>query len=114
MMKLEDLTQLVVDMSNGFESFPFNKDMTKHKIIWHVVKHQHNQKIYGMVFEKEQKLFLNVKLTTEHGQELRELRGVTPGYHMNKNHWNTIEINNTELSYAEIKGVIQESAQLTQ
>lgn len=113
MMKLEDLTQLVLEMSNGFESFPFNKDMSKDKIIWHVIKHHHNQKIYAMVFEKEQKLFLNVKLTIEHGQELRELKGVAPGYHMNKMHWNTIDINDTDLSRDEIKGIIEESARLT-
>lgn len=112
-MTVDELVKIVISESNGYVSFPFNKDLAKDKIVWHIIKHRHNDKIYGMVFEKEQHLYLNVKLTIEHGQELRQLMGVTPGYHMNKVHWNTINVNQTELSHKELLGVIRESVQLT-
>lgn len=36
---------------------------------------------------------LNLKCDPEHAIELRErYEGITPGYHMNKQHWNTVEV----------------------
>jgi predicted DNA-binding protein (MmcQ/YjbR family) len=54
-----------------------------------------------MVFKVAGKMFtaaniepferVNVKCDPEHALELREqFAGVLPGYHMNKNHWNTV------------------------
>jgi predicted DNA-binding protein (MmcQ/YjbR family) len=41
-------------------------------------------------------LSINIKCEPETAIELRELYpAVTPGYHMNKKHWNTVEINGT-------------------
>ncbi len=111
---VKSLVKDCLKISNGYESLPFNKDLTKDKIVWHVVKHSHNDKMYAMVFEKEHDIFLNVKLTVEHGEELRHLKGVQVGYHMNKKHWNTIDVNNTELSTREIRNVLFESAKLTE
>lgn len=33
---------------------------------------------------------IDLKLEPEHGVVMRNYRGVFPGYHMNKTHWNTI------------------------
>jgi len=112
-MTTEEIVQLVIDLSDGYVSYPFNKNLTQDKVIWHVIKHHHNDKVYGAVFEKDGHVHLNVKLTVEHGQELRQLNGVMAGYHMNKTHWNTILINQTDLTLREIEGVIKESALLT-
>ena len=39
---------------------------------------------------------INVKCDPEEAIELREKYvAITPGYHMNKIHWNTIELNNS-------------------
>ncbi len=39
---------------------------------------------------------MNLKCDPELAVELREkYESVSPGYHMNKNHWNTIKLNNT-------------------
>ncbi len=36
---------------------------------------------------------LNLKCDPERATELRErYEGITPGYHMNKQHWNTVEV----------------------
>lgn len=113
-MELEELVQLALDVSNGYVSFPFNDPKKKDKVVWHVIKHHHNDKMYGAIFEQDGQLQVNVKLTIEHGQELRQLAGIIPGYHMNKDHWNTISVNATELTETELRGVLRESAHLTE
>lgn len=38
---------------------------------------------------------INLKCEPDYAQELREkYKGVAPGYHMNKKHWNTIQFEN--------------------
>ena len=43
-----------------------------------------------------------------------ETKGVIPAYHMNKKHWLTVLINETELTENELKNMVLESSQLTQ
>lgn len=112
-MDLKSLVKLVVDNSDGYETFPFNKDTSHEKIIWHVIKHESNNKIIALVFEKDGDLLIDLKLTVEHGQQMRLIRGVEAGYHMNKEHWNTIHVNDTEVSEVELINMIKESAELT-
>ena len=40
-------------------------------------------------------------------------RGVDRGYHMNKQHWVTINVNDTDLTEQEILGMLAESDALT-
>ena len=111
-MQLAEL-ELVVDHTDGYECFPFNKPTRHEKIIWHVVKHQSNDKIIAMVFEKDDELLIDLKLTIEHGQQMRLIRGVEPGFHMNKEHWNTVYVNATDLTVNELINMVKESAELT-
>lgn len=112
-MQLAELVELVVDHTDGYECFPFNKPTRHEKIIWHVVKHQSNDKIIAMVFEKDDELLIDLKLTIEHGQQMRLIRGVEPGFHMNKEHWNTVYVNATDLTVNELINMVKESAELT-
>mgnify|MGYP000933552417 CR=1 FL=1 len=51
----------------------------------------------------------NLKCDTEWAIELREqYDGVTPGYHMNKKHWNTLHLNRTVPSKT-IQGIVHTS-----
>ncbi|MBM7616606.1 putative DNA-binding protein (MmcQ/YjbR family) [Weissella uvarum] len=112
-MNLKNLVQLVIDNTDGYESFPFNKDNSHEKIVWHVIKHESNNKIIALVFEKDDELLIDLKLTIEHGQQMRLLRGVGAGYHMNKEHWNTVHVNDTDVSESELINMIKESSDLT-
>lgn len=56
---------------------------------------------------------IDLKLEPEHGVVMRNYRGVFPGYHMNKTPWNTIRLNDTELSNQELINMIKESDELT-
>ncbi|HEX2977333.1 MAG TPA: MmcQ/YjbR family DNA-binding protein [Bacteroidales bacterium] len=65
------------------ESFPFGDDTLVFKI---------NGKIYALV-NLEGDLSVNLKCDPSRALTLREKYPcVTPGYHMNKKHWNTVQI----------------------
>ena len=53
--------------------------------------------------------FINLKCEPEYAAELREREsGVTPGWHMNKNHWNSVKVDGT-VSELLIKELIDHS-----
>ena len=66
------------------EAFPFDDHILVHKVMG---------KMFALadidIFER-----INLKCSPEKAIQLREAyEAVTPGYHMNKQHWNTIEVN---------------------
>jgi predicted DNA-binding protein (MmcQ/YjbR family) len=65
------------------EEFPFDKNTLVYKVMG---------KMFALAnvepFEN-----INLKFNPETALQLREMHaGVTPGYHMNKKHWNTVRI----------------------
>lgn len=56
---------------------------------------------------------IDLKLEPAHGQLMRAHRGVSAGYHMNKVHWNTVAVNNTDVERGELLALIDESDSLT-
>ncbi|MCO0832303.1 MmcQ/YjbR family DNA-binding protein [Fructobacillus sp. W13] len=109
----EGLIDFVLAHTDGYVDHPFNGEKSRQRILWSVIKQKSNHKMIAMVFEKDGHLLIDFKLDPEHGAEVRELRGVHPGYHMNKRHWNTVEVNDTEVSEKELASMIEESAKLT-
>lgn len=112
-MTEQELIEMILDQTNAYVSLPFNKPNRPDQIKWYVLKHHHNDKILAMVYTKDQELSLNLKLQPELNAELQLLKGVLPGYHMNKRHWVTIIVNNTELSRDELLKAVAMSADLT-
>ncbi len=113
-MDKNELIKLILDRTDGYVSYPFNKPGRKEPIQWSVIKHQSNNKILAMVFVKDDQLMMNIKLKPEQNDMMRDLQGVEPGYHMNKRHWTTITINHTEVSMKELENIVLESARLTE
>ncbi|MBS9337234.1 MmcQ/YjbR family DNA-binding protein [Fructobacillus parabroussonetiae] len=109
----EELIDFTLAHCQGYVDYPFNGGNSKEKILWSVIKQKRNHKMIAMVFEKDGQLLIDLKLTPEHGQEMRDLAGVFPGYHMNKKHWNTVRVNQTAVTSAELAKMIEESATLT-
>ncbi|EMC47853.1 hypothetical protein SMU103_07265 [Streptococcus mutans SA38] len=68
----------------------------------------------ALVTEKDGNLLLNLKLKPEQVENMLETKGVIPAYHMNKKHWLTVLVNETELTENELKNMVLESSQLTQ
>ena len=80
-MDIESLREYCISKKNVTESFPFGDDTLVFKT---------NGKIFALV-NLDGDLSINLKCEPAFAIELRERHpSVTPGYHMNQKHWNTI------------------------
>jgi predicted DNA-binding protein (MmcQ/YjbR family) len=69
------------------EEFPFDEYILVFKV---------NGKIFILIMTDAHPLSINLKCDPERAIELRErYAAVTPGYHMNKKHWNTVVLDGT-------------------
>ncbi|MCK5855972.1 MAG: MmcQ/YjbR family DNA-binding protein [Bacteroidales bacterium] len=82
-MNIEELRAYCLCKSSTTESFPFGEDTLVFKVM---------DKMFALTGLKGD-LSVNLKCEPEKALELRELYPfVHPGFHMNKKHWNTIDI----------------------
>ncbi|MGM0216333.1 MmcQ/YjbR family DNA-binding protein [Enterococcus sp. AZ109] len=81
---------------------------------WQVLYFDLYGKMFGMMSpEAQETSAITLKGPPEKNEELRELYSdISPGYHMNKKHWNSIALSTTQLSDQEIEGMIQLSYHL--
>lgn len=80
-MEIETLREYCISKKGVTESFPFDDDTLVFKACG---------KIFLLV-NLTGELSVNLKCDPELATELRErYSSVTPGYHMNKKHWNTV------------------------
>ncbi|MEY8442893.1 MmcQ/YjbR family DNA-binding protein [Lactococcus ileimucosae] len=112
-MERQELINLVLKLTNSYEDYPFNNN-NREKILWTAIRQKSNKKIICLIFEKDNELLIDLKLSPEHGEEARQISGVFPGYHMNKTHWNTVSVNHTALTQEGLIQMIKESDNLTQ
>jgi predicted DNA-binding protein (MmcQ/YjbR family) len=74
-----------------YEDYPFD-DITDAGA-WTVMRHKTNKKSFALIYERNGKLCVNLKCDPLEADLLRQaFKGVTPAYHMNKEHWNTVII----------------------
>ena len=80
-MDIESLRDYCIAKKSATESFPFGDDTLVFKA---------DGKIFALV-NLDDKLSINLKCDPVFAIDLRErYSSVTPGYHMNKKHWNTV------------------------
>jgi predicted DNA-binding protein (MmcQ/YjbR family) len=85
-MDIESLRDYCVTKKGVTESFPFGEDTLVFKA---------GEKIFALV-NLDNELSINLKCEPSFALELRErYSSVTPGYHMNKKHWNTVMLDGT-------------------
>lgn len=85
-MDIESLREYCISKKNVTESFPFGDDTLVFK---------RSGKIFALV-NLDGDLSINLKCEPALAIELRErYSSVIPGYHMNKTHWNTINLDGT-------------------
>jgi predicted DNA-binding protein (MmcQ/YjbR family) len=85
-MDIETLREYCIAKKDSTESFPFGEDTLVFKA---------EGKIFALV-NLNGDLSINLKCDPGLAIDLRErYSSVTPGYHMNKKHWNTIMLNGT-------------------
>lgn len=69
------------------EDFPFGPDIYVYKS---------NDKVFAILTEREHQVRINLKADPTEALMLRQMfSAVTPGYHMNKKHWNTLLLDGT-------------------
>lgn len=85
-MDIVTLRDYCISKKEASESFPFGEDTLVFKV---------HGKIFALV-NLDGDLSINLKCDPGLALELRErYSSVTPGYHMNKKHWNTINLDGT-------------------
>jgi len=101
-MNIEEIRAYCLKKKMVTEGFPFDKTTLVFKVM---------NKMFALM-ALEEVLFINLKCDPEKAIELREhFSAVTPGYHMNKQQWNTILIDET-IPDKLLKGWIDDSYQL--
>ena len=77
-----DLRNYLLGKPEAQEDFPFGPEAAVFKI---------QGKMFALLVERAGVASINLKCDPEQAIGLRDLfRAVTPGYHMNKRHWNTV------------------------
>ena len=94
-------------------SFPDTyQDAPFHDPNWQLVRYKGNKKAFLWTYERNGSLNLNVKVDPEKAFFWRDIyTAVIPGYHQNKEHWNTIILDGS-IPDRDVKGMIAESYDL--
>ena len=84
-MEVDFFREYCLSKGNTTESQPFGFDNVVFKL---------GKKIFAILSFSDYNPTCNLKCSPEYALELREkYPQVKPGYHMNKQHWNTLELN---------------------
>lgn len=101
-MNIEEIREYCLSFKGTTEDFPFDEVTLVFKV---------GGKMFALT-NLDGPLSINLKCDPELAIELREkYSSVIPGYHMNKAHWNTIQIDGT-IPNSTIKGWISDSYHL--
>lgn len=107
-MNKREIIEFCLTLPNAFEDMPFEDDLETT-----VMKHMNNKKWFALLMNVNGKLYLNVKTNPEYSELLRSTYNyIIPAYHMNKQHWNTIIIDE-DIDVSLVKELIEQSYNLT-
>ena len=82
-MNIEEIRNYCLSLTGAIEDFPFDEVSLVFKV---------GDKMFALT-DLEDPSWINLKCEPELAITLREeYSAVTPGYHMNKKHWNTVHI----------------------
>jgi predicted DNA-binding protein (MmcQ/YjbR family) len=102
-MDLYTLKSYCLTKPGALEAFPFD---------FHTLVFKVGSKMFALTDIHEQILTVNLKCDPDLADELRQsYPAITPGYHMNKRHWNTIRLDGT-IPDEQIQKLIDHSYQL--
>ncbi|MDO4976970.1 MAG: DNA-formamidopyrimidine glycosylase [Eubacteriales bacterium] len=103
----EDLLEFGLSLPDTYQDTPFSDTN------WVLVRHKKNKKAFLWTYVYEGSLRINVKVDPEWRDFWRNTyESVLPGYHQNKDHWNTIIVDG-DVPAKELKRMIMESYDLT-
>lgn len=104
----EQAIELCCRLPDCYEDYPF------HDPNWTAMRHRSNQKIFALIFEYQQCLWVNVKAKPDWADFWKaSCPAVVPAYHMNKRHWIGVVLNGS-MNEDQIFALVAESYALTQ
>ena len=102
----QDILQYGLSFPGTYQEAPF------HDTNWQLVRVKGSKKVFLWTYEKDGFLNLNVKVKPEWRDFWRNAyAAVIPGYHQNKEHWNTIIVDGS-IPVEEVRRMIAESYDL--
>ena len=102
----EEALSLGLSFPDTYQQAPF------HDQNWQLVRYAGNKKAFLWTYEKDGMMCINVKATPDHIFFWRSVyKSVLPGWHQNKDHWNTILLDGT-IPDQDIRRMIAESYDL--
>lgn len=102
----EEVLTYGLSFPNTYQDAPF------HDGNWILVRSRQNKKAFLWTYERDGNLCINIKVDPEWRDLWRNTyAAVLPGYHQNKEHWNTVILDGT-VPTEELKRMIAESYDL--
>ncbi len=90
-MTRQDLIDFCLTFPAAYEDYPF--DDIADAGAWTVMRHKINKKSFALIYERHSKLCVNLKCDPFEADIMRQaFEDITPAYHMNKEHWNTVKV----------------------
>jgi predicted DNA-binding protein (MmcQ/YjbR family) len=90
-MTRRELIDFSLTFPSAYEDYPF--DEVADDAAWTVMRHRGNKKSFAFIFERHGRLCVNLKCEPLEADLLRRVYAdVSPAYHMNKIHWNTVSL----------------------
>jgi predicted DNA-binding protein (MmcQ/YjbR family) len=84
---IEILKKHCMSRKGAYEDYPFGPETLTIKV---------SGKIFALFSQKSRKLFVSLKCDPFMAQNLRQqYEEITPGYHLNKEHWNTLSLDSS-------------------
>lgn len=107
MKERNEAIKFCLSLGEVYEDYPFHDDN------WTLMRHKDNKKTFACIYEREGNIWINVKCYVKWTNFWRGIyESVVPGYHMNKEHWNSIILDGT-IPENDIERMIDESYELT-
>ena len=102
-MTFAKLDNYLLSKKGATYDYPFDEEVRVYRIA---------EKIFALTSEKHP-LRVNLKCNPIYALELRSIyEGVSAGYHMNKKHWNTVVLEESDVDEQTIKELIDHSYEL--
>ena len=111
-MTREEIIEYCHTFPLAYEDYPFAKTATDKEST--VMRHQENKKTFAIIMMHDDKLYLNLKCDPLEADFLRQsFKALVPGWHMNKEHWNSVILDEfCDVPVEEIKRMIGNSYDL--
>jgi len=106
-MTRQELIDFCLTFPTAYEDYPFADLADGNR--WTAIRHRGNKKTFAFINVHNDRLCVNLKCDPAEADFLRQVfEDVTPGFHMNKVHWNTVYLNG-DVPEDELKRMIEQS-----